>query len=497
MINISKEVTANSIQKDLGEKYYLYPKSLRDQGNLAYFLVRDLDTKYLGVIGSIEDIENSEFTGVIGRNIIPEGKDKIIRLYHKSGENLKKLISIFPSLKPSLLGQKASFGFGDRLGMATPAHTRVINKNKCILPVFAQQSVRELAKTNRTFQDVVDSAMWGIFQEGYEGKWGADADHIKSKEYFVKAVEQGMTMFTLDSSDVLEEQILNMDANQIKDKFDLNSKYLVRVRDRYIGKIHKIGDYTLRFDENATIRIALTYKKVLDFIEEIFKFLKEKISYFDYEVSLDETNAITSPEAHYFIVNEMQHRGVIFSGLALKFPGTFEKGIDYNGDVFEFEKNIKVHSEISRSIGGYKLSLHSGSDKFTIYPAFNKYTEGVFHIKTSGTSWLEALGVIAIYDPDLFRELYNIAVDTFKKNKKDYNISIIHSDFPNNIDNIRDEELGDLLYDKNIRRVFHISYGPILEKKKREFFKVIFSNEEKYYKFLTNHLEKHFDALNK
>lgn len=496
MINIlKKDITINFIKETLKNECYLYPKSLRYQGKLAYFLVKDINDKYLGVIGKIEDIEKTGFTDIVGRNIVLKDKIHVIRLYKKSCENLKKLTTIFPSLKPLPLGNSASFGFGDRLGIATPAHIRVINEKKGILPVFSQQSVRELNKTNRTFQDTIDSSMWGIFQEGYKSKWGADADHIKNREYFLRAAEQGMTMFTIDISDVLEEDALNMKTDLIKTKSEHDSKYLAKVRKRYTGKIHKTSDYILEFDENTIIKIAVTYEKVLDFIEEIFILLKEKTSNFDYEISLDESNILTLPEAHYFIVNEMQYRGIIFSSLALKFPGTFEKGIDYIGQISEFEKKIKIHSEISRSMGGYKLSLHSGSDKFTIYPIFNKYTGGVFHIKTSGTSWLEALRVIAVCNPDLFRELYDIAVDSFKENKKDYNVNINYTDFPNNIVNVCNEELWPLIYDKNIRRVLHIAYGTILRIKKKEIFNVIFNNEEKYYQFLINHLEKHFNAL--
>ena len=490
-----KEIIVNSLKKALGEKYYPYPDSFWTQGKLAYFLVRSSNMKYLAIAGSKVDIDNTGFKDTVEEDIEQEDKSKIIRLCNKSEENLKKLISIFPSLKPSPLGLETSFGFGDRLGLATPAHIRVVNKHGNVLPVYAQQSVRELGKTNRTFKDVVNAASWNVFQGGYKGKWGADADHVKEKKYFTLAADAGMTMFTLDTADVLEEQVLGMEAGLIKNKFDLDSEYLLKMKDKYIGKSHKAGDYSLKFDEETIVRIAITYGKALDFAKEIFQFLKGKINSFDYELSFDETNTVTSPEDHYFIASEMQDRGVAFSSLALRFPGIFEKGIDYEGNISEFEKSIKIHSEISRNIGGYKLSLHSGSDKFSVYPAFNKYTEGIFHIKTSGTSWLEAVRVVSACNPDLFRKIFQIAIETFKENKKAYHINLAYHDILKNIDNVDDRKLCDLISDKNIRRVFHIAYGAILKRKKKEFFKVLLDNEEKHYKFVENHLEKHFDAL--
>ena len=96
----------------------------------------------------------------------------------------------------------------------------------------------------------------------------------------------------------------------------------------------------------------------------------------------------------------------------------------------------------------------------------------------------------------MFREIFGIAVDTFEDNKKDYHVDLALKDIFKDIEDTGDEELRNLVYDKNIRRMLHISYGAILERKKNELFKVLFDNEEKHYDFIENHLKKHFDALN-
>ncbi len=69
--------------------------------------------------------------------------------------------------------------------------------------------------------------------------------------------------------------------------------------------------------------------------------------------------------------------------------GEFEKGVDFKGDMAAFEASLKAHAAIARFLGPYKLSLHSGSDKLSIYTAFAKVTQGQFHVKTAGTSYLE------------------------------------------------------------------------------------------------------------
>ncbi|MCM8761923.1 MAG: tagaturonate epimerase family protein, partial [Candidatus Omnitrophica bacterium] len=93
-------------------------------------------------------------------------------------KNVNILLENFSFLKPVAAGLKKSFGFGDRLGISTPGHIRSV-KNYDFFPLFAQQSVRELKRTERTFEDVINSAILGCFQEGYIDGFGADADHVK------------------------------------------------------------------------------------------------------------------------------------------------------------------------------------------------------------------------------------------------------------------------------------------------------------------------------
>ena len=96
----------------------------------------------------------------------------------------------------SPIGLSPSFGFGDRLGLATPGHIVAV-KGTGLAPIFAQQSVRENARTGRTPQQVMDDATWGIFQEGWQAGVGADADHLKTPADIDACLAAGYSFFTI------------------------------------------------------------------------------------------------------------------------------------------------------------------------------------------------------------------------------------------------------------------------------------------------------------
>ena len=92
---------------------------------------------------------------------------------------------------------------------------------------------------------------------------------------------------------------------------------------------------------------------------------------------------------------------------------------------------------VQQEIGGYRLSLHSGSDKFSIYPVFSQETNQLFHVKTSGTSWLKGLEVVAHKNPQLFRKIYELSEEELEENRKAYQISFTREDIHRDMDTIR------------------------------------------------------------
>src|SRR5579871_6156718 len=109
--------------------------------------------------------------------------------------------------------------------------------------------------------------------------------------------------------------------------------------------------------------------------------------------------------------------------LAPRYIGDFEKGVDYKGDVAALERSLRDHAAIAELLGPYKLSLHSGSDKLSMYPALARATQGRFHVKTAGTSYLEALRVVARHDPKLFRRIVEFARNHYDRDKATYHVS--------------------------------------------------------------------------
>src|SRR5215208_2656429 len=95
------------------------------------------------------------------------------------------------------LALSPSFGFGDRLGLATPGHIASVRGTK-FAPIFAQQSVRENARTGRTPQQVMDDASRAVEAAKWDLPWGGDADHLKSLDDIPPFVEAGYTFFTVD-----------------------------------------------------------------------------------------------------------------------------------------------------------------------------------------------------------------------------------------------------------------------------------------------------------
>jgi hypothetical protein len=187
--------------------------------------------------------------------------------------------------------------------------------------------------------------------------------------------------------------------------------------------------------------------------------------------------------------------------MAPRFCGEFQKGVDYIGDLAQFEKEIKVHAAIARHFK-YKLSIHSGSDKFTVFPSIGKATKNVFHVKTAGTSWLEAMRVVALGDPALYREIHKYGLEAFDEARKYYHVTTDLGKIPD-VDKLSDRELPELFNQNDSRQLIHITYGLILNKKnadgsyafKDRLFKFWKDHEEDYAGALAAHIGKHFTLL--
>ena len=434
----------------------------------------------------------------------------ICALNHTNATALRSLCSF---TSPITLGNDSSFGFGDRLGNAGPAHLKALMDSESIFkPIMAQQSIRELDRTGRTAEDVMDAATWAVFQWGYKGGFGSDADHLKTTEDIDRMARAGFTMFTIDPSEFVDNRSQSMNEAQLNEAF--HSLPWSKLNDDPDLFLRRYTEQSMQFGENISfkpskidiLRAAVKYGRVIIHAHEMFRYLRETYPDRDTEVelSIDETPYPTTPEEHLVIASELERMEVDLVSLAPRFCGDFEKGIDFKGDLDLFSEEYVLHQAIASKFGEYKLSIHSGSDKFSVYEAIGNLDVGNVHVKTAGTSYLEALRAVAICDASLFRELMAFSLRRFDTDRKTYHISA-NVDRMKNPDDYTEKELPELLDDDNARQILHVTFGSVLAHQpgnNEQSFgdrirKTLSENEEVYEDCLYRHFRKHIRPFEK
>lgn len=497
----------NTIYGYNGHKISVYPSSVRMLGDALFFIGRDQSGKYLYIVAN-EGNNNAgnEFESEsISYNVFGNGlQGKRCFLNHI---NAKLLREIFPFTRPVLIGVADSFGFGDRLGIANPAHLRSLIGSH-MRPVLAQQSIRELDRTQRTAEDVLDAASWAVFQEGYTGGFGADADHLKTTEDIDRYAQAGFTMFTFDpSAYVVNEaaKLPSLDVVKRLQDIDTGILQLDDVLSRYANRSIKLSnDLSIETDKDFVSRVFLKYAGVVAHTVRLYIHLKHKYSSLptEVEMSVDETDSPTTPFEHYFIANELKKQGVEFVSLAPRFIGDFEKGVDYRGDLNEFAAEYKRHASIAEMLGPYKISIHSGSDKFGVYKMIGSLRLGNVHVKTAGTSYLEALRTVAKVEPKLLREILSFACGQYEEDRKSYHVTGRLDKVPN-LQKCTNQELLNLFEQQDARQILHVTFGKVLTTKnengnylfRERFMACLNQNEEAHYETIIKHFRKHLDPF--
>jgi hypothetical protein len=293
-------------------------------------------------------------------------------------------------------------------------------------------------------------------------------------------------------------------ANLPWESFGFQSSLLILTYENQAFEIDKEIVITPTLSE--TLSATLKYLKAIVHIKNLCNYIKTTYSEYEceIEVSIDETETITTPFEHFFLVNELNKLKVEFVSLALRFIGDFEKGIDYKGDINLFKQEYYVHQAIARHFGNYKLSFHSGSDKFLAYNAVAEISDWYIHIKTAGTSYLEALKVLALKEPDLFREILDYSKSIYNVEKATYHVSADIEKIKEGKE-YKDDELLPLMSIDDHRQVFHVAYGKVLTVKdpagnyifRDRLYKCLNANENLYNDFLIKHFHKHMDPFKK
>jgi hypothetical protein len=481
----------------------VYPRSLAEADSTSYCLARSDEGKLLVISGDVTGFEGE-----------PRGE---LLLCPLTPGNARALRQRLPWLRPQPLGLDLSAGCGDRLGLATPGHIQAVRDAGCISPILAQQSMRENARTGRTPQQVVDDAMWGVFQEGWRMAWGADADHLKTTDDVDLCVAAGYTFFTVDPGDHVDNEAHTADHDLLVEKvqalpWDALEDTPAGLHERYLNRQFEVEDLIMVFDQVSLARAASKYGKAIAHTVRMYRHLESEVAgvaslpdtylpsqpgperSFELEVSVDETETPTSPLEHLYIASELRRLGVEWVSLAPRYIGRFEKGVDYIGDLDAFEIELAKHASIARALGPYKLSIHSGSDKFSVYPIFAHHAGGLVHLKTAGTSYLEGLRAIAVVDPSLFRAILAFARECYDEDKASYHVSADPAKVPLPGE-LANAQLAAVLDSFDGREVLHVTFGSVLDRFGEHLLAALDAHEEAHYAALATHFNRHFSPF--
>ncbi|MFN8240191.1 MAG: tagaturonate epimerase family protein [Bacteroidales bacterium] len=287
---------------------------------------------------------------------------------------------------------KYSMGLGDRFGHQGAAQLKaIIEAGKHgieITPVW-NKSNREHSIIGTVPEDVRKEADAVTKEAGFNKQYFVDADHINLDN--VDKFLQASDFFTIDVAAYIGKKAEDAELAEfikfasghvgklvvegIPEPFEITREYLGNVADKYLY---------------ATRMAGVIYRKI--------EAVKGKGNFVT-EVSMDEVPDPQKPAELYFILMMLGKEGIPAQTIAPKFTGRFNKGVDYVGDISafatEFEYDLLVIAKAVREFGlpdNLKISVHSGSDKFAIYPVINrilsKHGAGL-HLKTAGTTWLE------------------------------------------------------------------------------------------------------------
>ena len=485
----------------------VYAESVAPAGGAVLALVRrHLEKSFLAAwpAGKTPAVA-AEFDGA-RRSVTVGGAALEILEGPRSAANAAAVRKALPWAAPQAIGDRPSIGLGDRLGLATPGHVRAV-RGTGYVPMLAQQSIREMTRTRRSAQDVMDDATWGVFQTGFRTGFGSDADHLKTMEAIDTCAAAGFTFYTIDPGDHVDNAADTADAVTLATKCEalpwtaLDTTPADMLRTFTAARVALPGGRTLALDATALLRAAAKYGHAVAHTAAMYRHLEHRLGKgrFELEVSVDETDTPTSPAEHYYVATELARLGVRWVSLAPRFVGRFEKGVDYIGDLAALEQEFADHWAVAQACGDYKLSLHSGSDKFSVYDLAAKIAGQRVHVKTAGTSWLEALRVLAKCEPGLFREILAFARERYDTDKASYHVSA-QLDRIVKPESVTDADLPAVLDQFDSREALHVTFGSVLTwddglRFRGRLYDALRLHEEDYAEGLRLHIGRHLKAF--
>ena len=389
--------------------------------------------------------------------------------------------------------EKFTIGVGDRFAHQAKAQLRAFQQ----LSQDGVEAVPVWNKSNRehTFvgsepQSVYDAAANAVKALGWEKGWHVDADHIR-----LETVERFLScsdFFTIDVADSIGKPPAPEDVKAFVDRHP-----------ELVGTI-LIAHIETPFQttREEVERVAGKYLLAVQDAGKIYRHIAAAKGEGNIiaEVSMDETDAPQTPPELLIILAALADEKVRVQTIAPKFTGRFNKGVDYVGDLVQFEKEF--HDDlavIAHAIARYglpanlKLSVHSGSDKFSLYPIIRrtlpKFSAGL-HLKTAGTTWLEELIGLAEAGGDglaFAKEIYAYALDHIDELCAPYAsvIDVDRAKLPASVTDWTSEQFvralrhvpSDPQFNASLRQLLHVSFK-LAAKAGRRYLDLLESNAE-------------------
>ncbi len=313
-----------------------------------------------------------------------------------------------------------TFGMGDRFAHQGEAQLEAIVRAKeaglDVYPVW-NKSHREHTFIKTQPDDVRAEAEAAVAALGWRGAYYVDADHIgiKNVDGFIRASD----FYTLDVADFTGKPA---EADSVEGFVKNVRGFTGSLSIPGISRPFEISEETARAAAGKFLWAVQEAGRIYRYISE-----KKGADAFITEVSIDETDVPQTPVELFLILAMIHQEGIPAQTIAPKFTGRFNKGVDYVGDLSQFEKefdeDLHVIAFAIREFDlpeSLKLSVHSGSDKFTLYPIINRLTKkhgAGLHVKTAGTTWLEEVIGLAESGGEglqIARELYDGAYQRFE-----------------------------------------------------------------------------------
>ena len=315
--------------------------------------------------------------------------------------------------------EKYSFGIGDRFGVEGAAQLRALQKAEAlgvnVVPVW-NKSNREHSIIGTSPADTRREADEAVRLCGWQNSYYVDADHIGlgTVDRFLDPSD----FFTIDVADYIGKSASP----------DRVSSFL-KAASTFKGALSIPGlPQPLDVTNELLSEVATKYLRAVEEAGKVYRYIEGEKGRgtFITEVSVDEAESPQTPAELFFILAAVAWEGIPVQTVAPKFTGAFLKGIDYVGDVHifgrEFRDDRAVVAHAVKSFGlprNLKLSIHSGSDKFSLYPVIHEAITSAgagIHVKTAGTTWLEEVTGLAEADGDgleLAKQIYGEAFERF------------------------------------------------------------------------------------